>query len=107
MNRLAWITAASFHLAEPAAAQTLELVDFTAQRAQVVAQLDAVPEIELRQRHLRCMHVASVRPLTIGETTLCPLVAEVLRQRGFAGDHRAMAAWSESQRDPYLSLLQP
>ena len=90
-----------------ASAQALEQIDFSAQRAQVIAQLDRVPELELRQRHLRCVHVASVRALTIGETTICALVANALRERSFAGDHLAMTAWVESRRDVQLSLLEP
>jgi hypothetical protein len=93
--------------ASAAAAQTLEQIDFSAQRSQVIAQLDRVPEIELGQRHLRCMHVASVRSLTLGEVTVCALVADALRARVFGGDHQAMATWAESRRDPHLSLLQP
>ena len=42
------------------------------------------------------MHVSSVRGLTIGETTVCALVADALRERAFAGDHRAMTRWAES-----------
>ena len=103
--RLAWL--AVLGAGDGAAAQTLELVDFSAQRAQVIAQLERVPEIELQQRHLRCMHVSSVRNLTIGETTICALVSDALRERAFAGDHRAMAAWAASQRDPHLALLEP
>ena len=104
-TRLAWL--AILGTCGGAAAQTLELVDFSAQRAQVIAQLERVPAIELQQRHLRCMHVSSVRNLTIGETTICALVSDALRERAFAGDHRAMAAWAASQRDPHLALLEP
>ena len=94
-------------IAASAAAAQLEQIDFSAQRSQVIAQLDRVPEIELGQRHLRCMHVASVRSLTLGEVTVCALVADALRARVFGGDHQAMATWAESRRDPHLSLLQP
>ena len=103
---LAWLAAAMSCLST-ATAQTLEQIDFSAQRSQVVAQVESVPDIELRWRHLRCLHVASVRGLTMGETTVCAIVADALRERVFAGDHRAMTTWAESQRDPYLSLLQP
>jgi hypothetical protein len=103
--QLVWLAISG--LCATAAAQTLEQIDFAAQRAQVIALLDSVPDIELRQRHLRCMHVSSVRGLTIGETTVCALVADALRERAFAGDHRAMTRWAESQRDPHLSLLEP
>ena len=105
--QLAWLAISGLCVAAAAAAQTIEQIDFAAQRAQVIALLDGVPDIELRQRHLRCMHVSSVRGLTIGETTVCALVADALRERAFAGDHRAMTRWAESQRDPHLSLLEP
>ena len=74
--------------------------DFSAQPAEEIAQLERVQAIELQQRHLRCMHVSSVRSLTIGETTICALVSDALRERAFGGDHRAMAVWAWSQRDP-------
>ena len=101
------LVALGFGLASAVAAQTLELIDFSAQRSQVLAQLDHVPTIELRQRYLRCMHVSTIRGLTVGETTICALAAESLRERVFGGDYGAMVIWAESQRDPYLLLLQP
>ena len=77
------------------------------ERTRVVAQLLATPEAELRRHYLHCAHTSNTRLLTPDESVLCVLVADVLLQRAFAGDHRAMAAWAASQRDPHLALLEP
>jgi hypothetical protein len=89
-----------------AAADDLRRLSPQAPRAQLVTQLQGMPEDRLRQMYLRCAHISNERLLDPDEAVLCVVTADVLLARAFAGDFAALIAWYQRNRDPVPVLEQ-
>ena len=69
----------------------------SAHAARLVSAFRDVPEQELKSFYRNCSRAAVAGSLSSGEIALCSIGYEVLLQRAFDGDFRALLAWSRSQ----------
>jgi hypothetical protein len=74
-----------------ATAQQIEVIPY---ERQVVAQLQAMPEGDLKETYLHCWRESTHRVMGYGEIALCSIVYETVLRRIFAGDFDALLAWS-------------
>jgi hypothetical protein len=74
-----------------ATAQQMEVIPY---ERQLVAQLQAMPEGELKETYLHCWRESTHRVMGYGEIALCSIVYETVLRRIFAGYFDALLAWS-------------
>lgn len=79
-------------------------LDIVAGESRFVAQLERLPELDLKSFYLRCSRAASQSLLGSGEAALCSLGYEILLKRTFGGDFFALLAWSRLHPDDTLEL---
>ena len=77
-------------------------VDAVAVESRLVAQLERLPEQDLKSFYLRCSRAASQHALGSGEIALCSQGYEILLKRIFGGDFFALLAWSQLHSDDTL-----
>lgn len=74
-----------------ATAQQIEVIPY---ERQLVAQLQVMPEGELKETYLHCWRESTHRVMGYGEIALCSIVYETVLRRIFSGDFDALLAWS-------------
>lgn len=77
-------------------------LDVVVEESRLVAQLERLPELDLKSFYLRCSRAASQHALGSGEIALCSLGYEILLKRIFGGDFFALLAWSQLHPDDTL-----
>lgn len=72
--------------------------DPLADRAEVLAQYEALPQPCLRAIVVVCNRAAEGGLLDVGQAAACSIGHEALLKRGFAGDFQALMGWWQRQR---------
>ena len=98
----AGIVVAAAALAASAPAAGADDVPFSAQQVAadgfaVIAQIQQLPDTDLKEFYLRCNRAALRGGFGSGEAALCSVGYETLLKRTFEGDFRALLDWRRAQ----------
>ena len=75
-----------------------EPVSLTANRQELRAGLDRLPQAQLQRLILRCDSEAATRILDVSEAVPCAMALDALLEREFRGDFQAFLAWWREQK---------
>ena len=89
------VTSAVVTCSFPTNAQVLGHGTVVLDEQQVIAQLQTLPEVELKDAYSHCSREATQRLLGYGEAALCSIVYETLLRRVFGGNFDALLTWSK------------
>jgi len=98
MNRLLAFLAAALPFASHAQ-EAPSMTAVLAQREEMIAAFEAMPQAPLQRLFLRCARESSERLFDVGEAVPCAMAWDALLKRGFDGNVDGLLAWWRAHRD--------